>query len=388
MEQFHLSSASPRLLLAMRLPIGDTLFVTPTIRALRQRYPSALITAVAAAENAPLLAHNPHLDDVVVLPFRGDWRDGGALPATLSCLLHRHYDVALCLGTPALGWLAVACGIPRQEFMDFPTLWWLSRHGQAAWNRRHAVDLYATAARRLDIPPVEHRLTATVTPSERTELSVMLRRLHADDGSPRVVIHAGCSAAANKKRWPLRRFAEVAATLVERAGARIYLVGGSAEAALTTDLAHRVGPAAVSLAGQLTVRQTLALLDRSQLFVGNDSGPLHMATAVGTPVVGVYGATDPAVFGPCAQEDRAVVVQPVTPAPCVHFVGGATLWQQLAAARQTCPSLAEIPASAVIAPCLRLLDTPVASAAVTALRPGLVAPAPRREAHLPASAAG
>jgi len=145
---------------------------------------------------------------------RGDWRGGGALPATLRCLLHRRYDVALCLGTPALGWLAVACGIPRQEFMDFPTLWWLSRHGQAAWNRRHAVDLYATAGRRLDVPPVEHRLTATVMPSERGALRAMLRRLHADDGSPRVVIHAGCSSAVNKKRWPSRRFAEVAATLV------------------------------------------------------------------------------------------------------------------------------------------------------------------------------
>jgi ADP-heptose:LPS heptosyltransferase len=336
-----------------------------------------LITAVAAGENAPLLAHNPHLDDVVVLPFRGDWQGGGHLPATLRQLLHRRYDVALCLGTPALGWLAAACRIPRQEFLDFPTLWWLIPRGQSAWNRRHVVDLYATAARHLDIPPVEHRLAVRVTAAERAELQATLASLHASDSAPRVVMHAGCSSAVSKKRWPLRRFAEVAATLVERAGARIFLVGGGTEAALARELARRVGPAAVSLAGKLSVRQTLALMEACQLFVGNDSGPLHMATAVGTPVVGIYGATDPIVFGPCAPADRAMVVQPPSIEPCVHFVGGATLWQQLAGAARPCPGLAAIPAGAVIDACLHLLRATAPRAAVTPLRVGRLEPVPR-----------
>ena len=351
-----LPDGAPRLLLLMRLPLGDTLFVTPTIHALRQRYPAAQITALATGANAPLLEHNPDLDDTIVLPFYRDWQGGGALPAALRRLLHRRYDMALCFNTPALGWIAAACGIPRQEYMQFLPLWWLLPHDFSGWNSRHAVELYATAARRLDIPPLERRTHVRILPAEQAGMAGLLHQLHANGAPLRIVLHPGSGAAPAQKRWPLSRFVDVAHRLVEQTGAQIIIAGGASEQALAAKLSRAIGPAAVSLAGRLTLRQSLALFAACDLFIGNDSGPLHLAAAVGTPVVGIYGATNPAVFGPWAPPEQVVTIQPPGAKPVIHFVGGATIWDQLDALRRPSAALAAVSAGSVVATGLRLLE--------------------------------
>jgi ADP-heptose:LPS heptosyltransferase len=347
---------SPRLLLLMRLPLGDTLFVTPTLHALRQRYPAAQITALVTDTNAPLLAHHPDLDDTIILPFRHDWRGGGRLPATLRLLLHRQYDVALCFSTPGLGWLPVACGIPRQEYLDFLPLWWLFPHDFSNWNGRHAVELYATAARRLDIPPLERRTFVALLPAERAGIAGLLHELHLNWAPLRIAIHPGSGAAPGQKRWPIDRFAEVARLLVARTGAQIIVAGGPAEVALAMQLSRAIGPAAVSLAGRLNLRQSMALFAACDLFIGNDSGPLHLAAAVGTPVVGVYGPTDPAVFGPWAPSQRVATIKAPDAPPAIHFIGGATIWDQLRGVRRPNAVLAGVPAALVGAAALQLLE--------------------------------
>lgn len=347
---------APRFLLIMRLPLGDTLFVTPTIHALRQRYPAGYITALVSGTNAPLLAHNPDVNDVVVLPFRRDAQGAGALPATLRQLMRRRYDISLCFSTPGLGWLGYACRVPRQELLDFPSFWWLRPGGHDAWNRRHAVELYATAARRLRIPPLERRLRAVVTPTERAAMQGLLHQSHLTRAPLRVAIHPGSGAAPAQKRWPIAGFAEVARALVQQTQAQIIVVGGPSETALAAQLTAAIGPAAASLAGRLNLRQSLALLEICDLFIGNDSGPLHLATSVGTPVVGIYTVTDPAVFGPWAPADQAIALQPEGAEPALHFVGGAPIWRQIAHLRRASVEPPCLPPDAVIAAACRLLE--------------------------------
>jgi ADP-heptose:LPS heptosyltransferase len=365
---YPVDDRAPRFLLILRLPLGDTLFVTPTIHALRQRYPRAQITALVAGTNAPLLAHNPDLNDTVVLPFHADWRAGGALPATLRCLLHRHYDVALCVSTPGLGWVAHACRIPRQEYLDFLPLWWLLPHDFSGWNRRHAVELYATVARRLDLPALERRTHVRVMPAERAAIAGVLHQLHRHGPALRIAIHPGSGAAPAQKRWPVERFVTVAQTLIAHTGASIFVVGGQSEQALAGHVARAVGPAAVSLAGHLNLRQTLALFQCCDLFIGNDSGPLHLASAVGTPAVGLYGATDPAVFGPWAPPQQSIVLQPPGAEPVIHFVGGDPIWRQIGATTRPNANLAGIPSSAVVEAARCLLDRTTEAVPAEAVR--------------------
>lgn len=361
-----LPGSALRLLLLLRLPLGDTLFVTPTLHALRQRYPGAHITALASGTNAPLLQHNPDLDDIIILPFNRDWHGGGVLPALLRMLLHRRYDMALCFNTPALGWLAPACGVPRQEFLQYLPFWWLLPRDFSGWNSRHAVELYATAARRLDIPPLERRTHVRILPAEHAGMAGLLHQLRVGHAPLRIAIHPGSGAAPAQKRWPLSRFVDAACSLVEQTGAQIIIAGGAAEQALATQLSRAIGPAAVSLAGRLTLRQSLALFATCDLFIGNDSGPLHLAAAVGTPVVGIYGATDPAVFGPWAPAEQVVTIQPPGAQPVIHFVGGATIWDQIAAVRRPSAALAAVASGSVVAAALRLLEQHTSSEAASA----------------------
>lgn len=353
----HLVPAGgPRFLLIMRLPLGDTLFVTPTVHALRQRYPGAQITALAAGVNAPLLAHNPDLDDTITLPLLGDWRGGGALPATLRRLRRRRYDLALNFSTPGLGWLANACGIADQEYLDYLPFWWLLPHDFSGWNQRHAVELYATVARHLDIPPLERRTHVHVTTAERAETARLLQKLRLSGAPLRIAMHPGSGAAPAQKRWPIDLFAEVGRTLAAQTEAEIVIIGGPSEVQLAAQLSRSIGLRAESVAGQFTLRQTMALLAACDLFVGNDSGPLHVAAAVGTPVVGVYGSTDPVVFGPWAPLGQVVTLQPPGVRPEIHFVGGATLWDQVCGTRRSNTTLATLPAASVITASLQFLE--------------------------------
>jgi ADP-heptose:LPS heptosyltransferase len=102
-----------------------------------------------------------------------------------------------------------------------------------------------------------------------------------------------------EKRWPAPRFAALADHLASHVGARIIIVGHGADAPIARQMRLSMRHPAVDLVGQTTsFGQLAALLQRCHLYIGNNSSPLHLAEAVGTPVVGIFGPTDPAVYGP------------------------------------------------------------------------------------------
>ena len=101
-----------------------------------------------------------------------------------------------------------------------------------------------------------------------------------------------------QKRWPAPRFAALADRIVEETGARIIVVGYGADQPLARQMRLSMRHGAVDLVGQTTIGQLAALLRRSHLYIGNDFLPLHLAVGVGTPVVGMFGPTDPAINGP------------------------------------------------------------------------------------------
>jgi lipopolysaccharide heptosyltransferase II len=335
--------STSRLLLLAPLPLGDTLFVTPAIHALRVRYPNAHLSVVALPGNAPLLAHNPDLDVLRAMQW------GRALPGLLLDLREQRFDAAISFGAATLGWLTNAVGIADHYTQDVPRWWWLlPGRCDGVYRRQHAVDLFARAARQFDLPPVEHRLVASLTMSERQTIRHVLAQRRLLDGAPIVALHPGSGAVPCHKRWPLAGFAEVARRLVHDDGAHVVVVGGSDEAPLGQMLQLQAGRGVHNLVGQLNVRQCLALLECCTLFAGNDSGPLHMAAAVGTPVVGLYGPTDPRVYGPCAPAGRAAVLRPPRPRVSRHFVGGAPLWARSIFPERWDASLAAVRAEQVL----------------------------------------
>lgn len=117
-------------------------------------------------------------------------------------------------------------------------------------------------------------------------------------GKPLIGLNAGAEYGP-AKRWPLGRFADVARSLAERTGCRFVLFGGTADIPLAEELTHRLqGLSVTSLAGQTTLAELMGALALCRVVITNDTGPMHLAAALGVPVVVPFGSTSPELTGP------------------------------------------------------------------------------------------
>jgi len=343
----HALPPAPRMLLLALLPLGDTLFTTPTVRALRARYPAARLTALAHAGSAPLLRCVPALDDVVVLPFRADWAGAAPLAAMLRRLRARRYDAAIDFTTPAYKWVSFVAGIPTRTYMPFDPLWWLIPGAHQQWRATHATRHYYDCARELDLPPwetVDQRPRLQLPDEARHDARRFMEAAPDLQGmGPLVGLHVGGAGLGGLKRWPGARFAALADRLVAAWGARIVLLGGPDDRGLAEAVAASMRTRPTLAAGAVPLLTSIALIEACDLFIGNDSGPLHAAAAVGAPYVGVFGPTSPASFQPMPlYPGQGRVVQPAIPCRAPrYFVGGEPVWRG-PCCRGVCAALATL----------------------------------------------
>src|SRR5215210_3478444 len=155
-----------RILLLMLLPIGDTLFTTPAIRALRRRYPHARITALVYPTNLGILRSNPDIDDFLLWPTRQDWPGFRAGLDLFKQLRRSHFHLALEFCN-YIWWVTLLSGIHRRSEMNLPMMWWLLPGAGRRWRKKHAVEHYADVVRRLGIPVEDTCLRIQPTEEEK-----------------------------------------------------------------------------------------------------------------------------------------------------------------------------------------------------------------------------
>lgn len=286
-----------RILLLTLLPIGDTLFATPAIHALRTRYPRARIVAVAYPTNAGILRANPDIDEIILWPTRQTWAGIRAALGNFARLRHERFDLAVEFSNYSW-WITRLAGISRRTEMDLPRFWWIVPGAGKKWRKKHAVEHYADVVRKLGIPVTDMRLRIHTTPEEEEKAEEWLRKHGVAHGEPVIGLHPGGEGLWGRKRWSVANFAQVADGLAERVGARIMIMGGKDEERLANELASRTQANVINAVGQTTLGETAALAARCALFIGNDSSPLHIAAASGARVVGIYGPTDPRSYRP------------------------------------------------------------------------------------------
>jgi ADP-heptose:LPS heptosyltransferase len=143
-------------------------------------------------------------------------------------------------------------------------------------------------------PPGAAPRLELLSEAERAFASRLLANLGLETRRPLVAIHP--SGGRRIKQWPVARWREVAARLQREKGATILITGSAADAGLAQELRGELQPRPIDLTGKLSVRETLALLERLDLFLSPDTGPMHMACAVDTPSVSVFGPSDPARY--------------------------------------------------------------------------------------------
>lgn len=303
---------APRILLVRFSSIGDVLLTTPLVRALRARHPAAEITFVTKAAYAPLVRDNPRIDRVLTL------ESGAALRPLAASLRAARFTHLLDLH-----------GSTRSRALRLlvPGRWRGYRHHRLArtvlirWKRdvypRHlpVAERYFDAARDLDVlpdkgPPELHLESGVAAGIERW--------LAARGLGSRPFLAFAPGAAHATKRWPPEYWRELTESVISR-GWDVAFTGGAEDAPLARELARSGGLHAVSAAGEFSLQETGALLARARALVSGDTGVMHMATAVATPVVALFGPTV-RQFGFFPYSPASVVLEvPLDCRPCTAW---------------------------------------------------------------------
>ena len=290
--------------------LGDVLLATPVLSVLRGQYPRAKVTMLVNRGTETLLSGNPDVDDVLVVDRRGLWSQG-----QLWLTLRRGgFDCVLDLTDgDRSAWLARLTGARVRIGMNREGYWrgWLYTQVVRPASGLHRIDRNLEFVKALGVGLRPSRPPLVLNPSmaDKQDVQRLLGEMGlgwCDEQShvPLVMIHPG--ARYWFKAWRAERFGVLARRLIQETGCRIFIGGSQGERDLADGIERTAGSGATVIAGRTTVTQYAALLARCQLFIGNDNGPMHMASALGVPIVALFGPSDPAEWGP--RSDRAVVV--------------------------------------------------------------------------------
>src|SRR6266542_4097790 len=315
------------LLVRLRL-IGDVVLTTPAIRAVRETYPDAQISYLVEPLAAPIVQRNPHLDEVIVAAApTAPWRFWKDVRLGLA-LRRRHFDLAIDFhGGPRSSWFAWASGAPRRIGYEVVGRSWLYTIRVArprALRARHTVDNQWDLLDPLGIPRPEPETHPTELPRDAAAADAVDRWLRNADVGPvhrLIVVHVG--ARIRFRRWPPERFAETIAAIAQAdSRTRFAVIAGPDEDTACTvvrlgrDRLPQSARGAVLDARSWTLEEVHALAARAALYIGCDTGPLHIAGTTTVPIVGLYGPTLPETWAPWRPAGPLTIPLQVSDLPC------------------------------------------------------------------------
>jgi len=302
-------------ILCVRLDnLGDVLMTTPALHALRESGPGRHITLLGSRSGAALA---PYLDDVDdVIEYDAPWvANPSASSRSLADdqrmqerLRRGNFDAAVIFTVYSQSPLPAAmlcylAGIPRRlaHCRENPYALltdWL-REPEPQQRTRHEVERQLDLVRQVGAHAPDTRMRFAVHESDRRTLTKQLAahsvQVDAKGSAPWIVLHPGATAAS--RRYPPERFGQVATRLAQETGAPILITGGASERdlveAVIAAAAPRVRAQLHDMSGALTLGELAALIERTSVLVSNNSGPVHLASALGTPVVDLYALTNP-----------------------------------------------------------------------------------------------
>ena len=254
-----------------------------------------------------MLRHNPY--KLELIPDVDQWR----LLKMLPLIRRYHFDIAIGL-SQAGSFFTRFCAAPLWgDFFSIPL-----QTGrpvvQTCFTVLQSVGIFTAATE------TEFWFDRAADRAARDFLS----RIGDQGPQPLIAMHCGGHYFI-RKRWPTAYFAELALRIMQ-AGYRVILIGGGEDREIAAEVLTEV-PQAGSAVGRLKLGETAALLKKCQLLIGNDSGPLHLAAALGVPTLGLFGPTDPRQFYPYAAPRHRYLYKGFTCSPCFRFGGG--LWQHV-----------------------------------------------------------
>lgn len=306
--------------------LGDVLFTTPALRLLRSAFPQAKITYMVGEWSKEVIENNPNLDEVLTCPFPWFTRQPKrSLLAPYLLLLRearrlRTYNFDLAINLRFDFWwgalLAYFAAIPQRIGYDTRECRPFLSRAIPYLSGRHEVEQNlllvkeCTPAEKGNVVGHDTALEFTTTPDDEAFAASRLASILCH--KPLIALHPG--AGADVKLWTDQGFAQVADALAQRHGARIILTGSTAEQNLVRDIADQMNSSPLIIT-DATLSQLAAVFRRCDLAIGVDSGAMHLAVAMGTPSVHLYGPVSDSTFGPWGDSQQHVVVK--SDLPCI-----------------------------------------------------------------------
>jgi lipopolysaccharide heptosyltransferase II len=307
----------PNILLVRFSAIGDILLMTPLLRALRQRHPDARISVLTKTAFAPLLAHNPRVTEVI------GWNPADSISSLAKVLKGRGFshqlDLHRSLRSRAL---RLAMGGTWSTYPKHRAARTVLIHTRRDIyrDRRHVAERYFDAARDLDVRPDDGSLEMFLSRPVLARAEEFLGQRGI--GASRQLIGLAPGAAHFTKRWPEHHWTALVRRLIEH-GNDVLVLGGPEDAALGERVALAGGDRALSAAGAFDLEGSGALMKRARALVSGDTGAMHMATAVGTPVLALFGPTVEAFGFYPYHAKAAVLARDLSCRPCSSHGGPA-----------------------------------------------------------------
>jgi len=300
--------------------IGDAVMSLGAVRVLRRERPEARIVALARGSVAELYEGVEEVDATRIYDPRGSDLGLSGLRAAAARIRPEGFEACLLLPNAFRAALfARLASIPERWGYATESRGFLLTKKVPPAPRpfgRHQSYYYLELMNGLGFststPDV--RLSATATQKERAR--ALLEREGWDGKTPLVGVHPGATGS-RAKIWSAARFGEAARRAASSTGAKVVILGGESEAALASEVATAVGEPSFQLQGKTSLGELLGVLSELSLLLANDSGPMHVAAALGTPTLAVFGPTDPRETAPLGPRAK-IVREPVDCSPCLY----------------------------------------------------------------------
>jgi heptosyltransferase-2 len=297
--------------------IGDSVLALPAIECLSKNFPQAEIWVAAKEWVKDIFYAHDFIKEVLLLPESDDIKGLRNLAQKIKEL---EFEIGILFTNSFFSALIF-------YLAKIPQRWGYSRDGRGILltkgvavkeqeSNLHQLIYYLNLISELGLKTYPPKLSLVLTPEEKRQAKELLLSFNIDLKRPLAILSPGASYGP-AKRWPASKFAELANLLLERKNARTLVIGSSNEIELAEAIASSMKEEPINLSGKTSLRLLASLIIHADLFITNDSGPMHLANALNVPVVAIFGPTDPAITGPF-QEPAAVIKKDVPCWPCSY----------------------------------------------------------------------
>lgn len=310
MQELLPASKINRILIVLPNWIGDIVFTTPALHQLRQCFPAARIAAMGWPGGLGVLENNPDVNDLIPLDEEILYKGVTGKLRLLRTLKSGKYDCAVFFSrSRTRAFLCFLAGIPRR--MGYATrgrnIFLSQAIRQPPYDGIHRVEFYLELLRRAGLatlPPYQYVFGVSAADLEWVRTFLASR----DVAPERLKILMNPGGNWSPKRWSPENFGAVARWLIEQHDAAIILTGAAKDEALCRNIQEAAGRPLIITAGQTVLGQLAALIQLSDIYIGNDSGPTHLAHGLGVPIVALYGPQDPQITGPYGRSAHTIVL--------------------------------------------------------------------------------